>query len=117
MKPNFIYVCTYDQVAYGCSLCGLLGDGGLVGIHVLGSLRSNPGGGGGMAKGYLGIQLLGSNGGGGTGGLNEGMLGCQDLGSPGLNTGGLEIGGKFDGGFWKDGGCGGDDVKGGKGGN
>ncbi|GKG65139.1 hypothetical protein Tco_0669558, partial [Tanacetum coccineum] len=42
---------------------------------------------------------------------------CQDLGSPGLNTGGLGIGGKFDGGYWKDGGCGGVDVKGGKGGN
>ncbi|GJX06061.1 hypothetical protein Tco_0193993 [Tanacetum coccineum] len=57
-------------------------NGGLGGIHVLGSLRPNPGGGGGMANGYLGIQLLGSNGGGGAGvngGLNEGMLGCQDL--------------------------------------
>ncbi|GKA75977.1 hypothetical protein Tco_0782355 [Tanacetum coccineum] len=40
-------------------------NGGLGGIHVLGSLRQNPGGGGGMANGYLGIQLLGSNGGGG----------------------------------------------------
>nr|GEV93948.1 hypothetical protein [Tanacetum cinerariifolium] len=97
-----------------------LRDGGLIGIHVRESLRSNPGGGGETTKGYLGIQLLGSNGGGDAGvdgGLNEGMFGCQDLGSPGLSTGGLGIGGKFDGGYWKNGGCGGVDVKGGKGGN
>ncbi|GJY53413.1 Toll/interleukin-1 receptor domain-containing protein [Tanacetum coccineum] len=49
-------------------------NGGLVGILVLGSLRPNPGGGGGMENRYLGIQHLGSNRGGGAGvnrGLNE----------------------------------------------
>lgn len=85
-----------------------MGEGGKLGIHVLGSLRSNPGGGGGgggMRKGFRGIQVLGSlglNGGCGDGGLGEGMFGIQVLGSPKLNTGG-----KFGGGYGKDGGCGG----------
>lgn len=52
------------------------------------------------------MNVLGSNGGGG--GLDEGILGIQLLGSP---DGGLEKGGKFEGG--KGGNCG----NGGKGGN
>ncbi|KAI3498293.1 hypothetical protein L1887_34065 [Cichorium endivia] len=103
---------------------GVIRDGGKVGIHVLGSLRSNPGGGGGggMRKGFRGTQVLGSlglNGGGDGGGrgLVEGMLGIQVLGSPKLNIGGLENGGKFGGGYGKEGGCGGADGKGASGGN